>query len=91
MEAKISVKIKVAKGKEITLDADEAKELYIKLKEVFEEKVTYIPYWQDPFAWKPYIPNIWPYWSTTAETATLTYSTDKNQFIIGNNTVTVNP
>lgn len=73
MEAKISVKIKVAKGKEITLDADEAKELYMKLKEIFEEKekVTFVPYRvYDPVY--PLGPNTSPFtpwitwWSTTA-------------------------
>lgn len=49
MEAKIQIKITIAKGKEITLDEKEGKELYLKLHELFGSNniqyVPYYPYW----------------------------------------------
>jgi hypothetical protein len=44
MDIKISIKIKLEKGKEIILDGDDAKQLYFKLKELYETKNNYIPY-----------------------------------------------
>jgi hypothetical protein len=89
MEATIQVKIKMAKGKEITLDQKEAKELFLKLKEIYDnpEKITYVPYYPhvQPLIWyntKPYT----PYWTTTCGTATITYSADNN---LNTNTDTV--
>jgi len=89
MEAKIQVKIKMEKGKEITLNQEEAKELFLKLKEIYDqpEKTTYIPFYPytPPIIWyntKPYT----PYWTTTDGSATITYSTDNN---LSTNTDTV--
>lgn len=80
MEAKIQVKIKMEKGKEITLNQEEAKELFLKLKEIYDqpEKITYIPTYPiyRDWTWKP-VPYT-PCWTTTAGTATITYSTADN-------------
>ena len=54
METKIQVKIKMNNNKEVILDQEEARELYWKLKEVFEKDTVYVPY-------QPYIP-VYPYY-----------------------------
>jgi len=57
MDVKINIKIKMEKGKEINLNSDEAKELYYKLKDLYEKQfVTVNPY-------NPVYP-VSPYWIT---------------------------
>ena len=52
MKTTVEVKIKIDDKTEITLNSEDAKELYFKLKEIFEEKVNYYPYPFYPL--KPY-------------------------------------
>jgi hypothetical protein len=54
MDIKVNIKIKMEKGKEINLNSDEAKELYYKLKDLYEKQ---------PVTVYPYNPS-YPYWNT---------------------------
>jgi hypothetical protein len=54
MDIKINIKIKMEKGKEINLNSDEAKELYYKLKDLYEKQFVTV---------NPYNP-VYPYWTT---------------------------
>jgi len=53
MNTTIEVRIKIDEKTEITLKSEDAKELYFKLKDIFEIKTEYIQY---PF-WTPWITN----------------------------------
>jgi hypothetical protein len=44
MNINVEIKIKLDNGTEIILKDNDAKELYFKLKELYEQKETYIPY-----------------------------------------------
>ena len=44
MKAEVQLKIKMENGVEVILNVEEAKELFFKLKEIFEEKTEFIPY-----------------------------------------------
>jgi hypothetical protein len=48
MNIKIEVKIKLDKKGIVTLNSDEAKELYLKLKDIYEPRLNYITY---PYTW----------------------------------------
>jgi hypothetical protein len=52
MEVNVEVKIKIGKEKQIVLKNEDAKELYLKLKELYEQKTEYVPY--------PYYPTTYP-------------------------------
>jgi len=53
MEVQINVKIKIGKGKEVTLSNTEARALYNQLKEIYESPVS--PWVIYPWRWE------WPY------------------------------
>ena len=55
METTIELKFKIDDNKEITLSEQEAKDLFFKLKEIFDNREVYIPYYQ------PY-PKDWTYY-----------------------------
>jgi uncharacterized membrane protein YecN with MAPEG domain len=44
MNINIEIKVQMEKGKEIVLKGDEARELYLKLKEIYQDRVEYVPY-----------------------------------------------
>ena len=57
MNINVEVKIKMDKGTELILKNDEAKELYLKLKELYEKETTWVPlpyYPVQPYIWEPY-------------------------------------
>ena len=72
MNVNIEIKIKLDKGKELTLSGDDAKELYLKLKEIYEERhiKEYVPYPYQPYRWPWYVTTIYG----TSGTYTITQS-----------------
>jgi hypothetical protein len=74
MNIKIEVKIKLKTGKEITLNNDDARELYYKLHELYGYR-NYIPYYPNIYDWKTYtIPC-----TGTFSTDSITISNEINQ------------
>ena len=59
MNVKIEVKIKMKNGKEVTLNNDDARELYFRLKDIYDHPVITIT---------PYVPTIYPFWSSSTGT-----------------------
>jgi len=52
MSIKIEIKLKLDNGTDITLSDEDAKNLYLKLKEIYhKEPITYIPYYPTPYPW----------------------------------------
>jgi len=73
MNIKIEVKIKLDKKGTVTLNSDEAKELYFKLKDIYDNKYSYIPYPNYPW----YQPGIVTY-TTSSDTYMLDTTLGKN-------------
>ena len=74
MNIKIEVKIKLKTGREITLNSDDARELYFKLHEVYGNRY-YIPYTPNIYDWKPYTISC----TDTFSTDSMTISNEINQ------------
>ena len=82
MDVNIEVKIKMDKGKEIILKDEEARELFLKLKGIYEKEKTteYVP-------WYPYYPNA-PFYPVTYSYET--WSSSDNTISISCNTLSTN-
>jgi hypothetical protein len=83
---KITVTIKMGKNKKLTLDNDDARDLYFKLKEIYD-KYTYVTYTYPYIYTTPWIyynssstaltnPNSIPTYTTTASVDSVTTSVD---------------